>query len=78
MYLDMVLPLERFVSLWHSHAPANSLLLWSSKPNHVRRCSNGICATISSVSFSTVLCDTVTVQLLPQKKKGIVSSDVAL
>ena len=33
--------------------------------------SNGICATISWVPFSTVLCDTVTVQLLPQmKKKG--------
>ena len=32
VHLDMALPLERFLSLWHSHAPAYSLLLWSSDP----------------------------------------------
>ena len=32
VYLEMALPLERFVSFWHSHALANSSLLWSSNP----------------------------------------------
>ena len=47
MHLDMALPLERFVSLWHSHAAANNLLLWSCNPTTCDSHSNGICDTIS-------------------------------